>query len=1616
MSELQYISDSDGDNSLPQLPESAIDMSLLNDFYSFLSGSSKERLRIEVRNTLLSLLFNHLDNDFKDANPNSSQLLPSPTRTELPSTLQTEPNKLDQISAAAHAPNDSSMTSLKTSSTETAFRSLRKRNFSSRHPYIADQADWLGICTIDSINEMFTADEDLQKVVRALNTLYLKRKKRYPDEDRYKAKNFYAHLGQNKLLALQGDPDAKPASKSDNESLLVLEENDDTLQNEEMDHDHEEDDDDEDLIRLEDIQVPPVPSKQRHTHSYQHPTYESAEDTETSVSDENDDYEDEYVRVGGRFRKLKTILRGVLPESAKRLDYFKHDLRKTKRRKIPQRELEPRKGLAIRKIPSISKKSNQEGLKSFVNDEESKEEYTPNYLRISHSPTASFEDLRAFRSTYINSNSDSGSGSDSNHEVFTDLESTPMRNLTLNSNPNEITLVTSGSESIEEEDHIDYMFASKGTTKVAKPRQKGLHQRHIKTSPFTERSFTNMHSPYQSVSLSGKRLKSAVIGRRTNKLRKKRRPQLSQQGFEHTNKNTYPQKDALTAQHNANSVTHNLLPATEKEEGEGKLNEKTQVFHPIAPFFRRDPVMSTTAFEVESDSKFIRERNVRPSSHALSFLHRPQSIPENSYALIPLAPIDIPRIHTIGDGHIFCASENAVTISLVEKKYSLGLYKLDSSIRETEKYFVQLRTLLLNTNMLSNPILRTDIKISLQRMTKWILIVREGIPNTILKQLQLTLDVLAKMHTKKIRLYLSVFHAQLLFILFIAIKLDSGLQQSEKLKEIDDYCTEYWSMFFLAISISDINKLCDDDGTNSSLFDSIQLIHFLYVGRTCSWWVPITESLKEIGFFNEENASLLDSLYVLASWFPRESDWSPFLIIFEKFKNAKVSVDHHHFLDICELAIEKLEWPIEERLIIHLYSSYGKRKFGNFADETVVPRPLHYVYSKHDIPKTTVFERFLRLVYTYVSQLESKKSIKRLVSKLVASSQYHYQKGRRYQIMFVNRINLISLLCQISEVDLKNQLSNLVEQVRDSRDMFVFGMAVSAIQLQCDVAHKKSFFMPWSGIQCLLESFCTYYDSLFGLPSLFQSFVNYIGSKLISMQSCKEIILFFKLCERCSLDKFPDPILIDVLKFMASIDFESLASSTEFVTNYEKDFVEFQKYLLMFLSTEMLRLPVSQERFQIKIDQIVEQTIKIWFLISKCTNTCNWNIVMLQKYSYLGNAFLRDRYLMFMCIQFASNHTLTSYEITEIDIILLKSLLAFDLSTYTPHLLNILSKRNGSVFNFKRILLGDFQSVTQVLATRVQILSLVIQSVCSLSFDEREQREYLLVLVKRLQDEYSIHFRNHTFKDFCKRTMELLLRFSQDKLDGLDDIWNFAAKLGFPRRKNKELWKNVSEQERLQKVNNEFIDALHYNRDYHMVLDELLAPDDIDTIYSLIQVYVEAVTINTDYWAQLSYLLKYLLVKLSRFQVETQDNKFKIFLDFLCDLSLVSCRWKNKNLVIFELESLTTASHILHKAYYIYQGYKDRREIISYIHDFLTMIDQCSLKFQSRNLFTEITFGMLRSVSHPNFNLNFQHSEEEYKAAYKRQDELMLALRGLVKTTEKREFDTEISTDFEFRL
>ena len=307
MSELQYISDSDGDNSLPQLPESAIDMSLLNDFYSFLSRFFKGKTSNRGQKYLLWLLFNHLDNDFwrrksklftASYHLQPGQSYPAHFKRNRMSWIRFLLQRMLQM-----IPH---MTSLKTSSTETAFRSSR-REISSRHPYIADQADWLGICTIDSINEMFTADEDLQKVVASVESLYLKRKKKISWWRSLQSQNFYAHLGQNKLLALQGDqmPSRLPNLRMNpywySKKMTILYRMKKWIMTTRK------------MMTTRTLSglrtfksLPSLQSRDTSTVTST-PRMESAEDTETSVSDENDDYEDEYVRVGGRFRKLKTI-------------------------------------------------------------------------------------------------------------------------------------------------------------------------------------------------------------------------------------------------------------------------------------------------------------------------------------------------------------------------------------------------------------------------------------------------------------------------------------------------------------------------------------------------------------------------------------------------------------------------------------------------------------------------------------------------------------------------------------------------------------------------------------------------------------------------------------------------------------------------------------------------------------------------------------------------------------------------------------------------------------------------------------------------------------------------------------------------------------------------------------------------------------------------------------------------------------------------------------------------------------------------------------------------------------------------------------------------------------
>lgn len=1635
MSDLQYIPDSDDDNSLPLLPPSSVNLDLLKDFYSFLSPGSKRRLRAEIRKTQFSQLYDQFDND--TANDNEIPCSSAPTEQPENRQRHIRAQKINdpvipQITNVINSPEaDSSLqlsTCLPFSAEHTVdptadslsinqgpkerygARSLRKRNFSSRHPYIADQADWLGICTVDGINEMFSADEDIGKVLRALNNIYTKRKKRYPDEDRYKAKNFYAHLGKNNLLALRGDPDAQPISGPGDQLDAGDDDFDSVVQMEQL---NPELDEDEELIPFEELQTSHTRPRIINDDSLSD-SQGSAENIQQSDSENTgNESEEEYIKIGGRYRKLKTILRGVLPESAKRLDFFQEHKKPTKKRHVDHlHDIEPRKGLAIRKRGSAQKgvAHHPRSLEDFVNDENLSEVDTTNYLN-----RANFSGSESPLRTDNISESDY----DSIEEVFSKNKETIS---TFDSIGVNYHIVSSGSDSdsVQEDDRIDHMFASRGQpSSKSKTDSKKRKKSTALVLGKNNRNLVEKMSLVQKSRLGGiSRKKSLSMG----KLKKKKKPLLSQSTFAITTRINEQSKDNL--KHGSKSA----IPRTSKGPKSANFQrddvsnraktDQADSGHPhtfVKSVYRRDPVRSTTVFEVESESKFVMIHRPNPSAAA----HITNILPvydglRSTNSLTPFSTTnDMHRIHTIGDGYIFFSDENEVEIRLAGKTYSFGLYKLKSAARDMDILLNQLRKTLLNPTLLTNLQTRQEIQCALMQLSKWFLIVRENVSAFVWKQIRVMFDDLSKLHTREIRLYQSVFHAQLLFVYYILIKLEPKEEEQDILKSFDTYCSEYWSIYFLTFTVNDLSEKSQN---RHILIDSISLLHYIYEKRECTWWNPIIDALGEVGNFNEKNRSLLDMSYILASLFPQDpSNWGPFLTIFNKFKNESLSEDHHYFLDICDLANRNLNWPMEERLITHLYSSLGHRKFGNFSDETAVPQALQIVHSRHDIPNSSVFERFLCLVYDHVSQLLSEKIVKRFISKLVASSQYQYKKGRRYQIMFVNRVNLIILLFQISDTDLKNQLTNLIEQVKSSKDMFVYGRAVDAVEIFCEIGQRKGKTIPWSSFQSLLELFCSEYASLFGMPNLLKRTMNILVLQLPSLENVGDVLEAFKLFKL--IDVFPDPVLEVALRHVAIFCLKiNQKWKTRFTDRDIEALSDFQRHFLNFLSNVMKRLPISNIQHQNLTDNIIELSIQIWINISRVTDSYSWNIIVLQKYSYLGNLFLRERFLMFLCIQLMEDESIMAkYEINEIDIIVLKQLCSPTLSPYLPRLLNSLSKRQESIFNKKGVNFGNFNSVSQVATYRSQMISLIIQSICSASFNEREGKEYLLALVGQLKHEYFKHFNDSNVVDFCKRIMEVVHRFAKDKTDDLDDIWEFAAKLGFPRKKKNESWNTFTEQEKLQKANYEFIDALNYNRAIHTILDDLPTADNTHILFSLIQIYIEAVKINGAYWIHLAYLLRYALAKLESFQIFVHDVKFKSFLDLTGDVSIISSRWKNTTHVMYELEALTMCAQILRRAHYIYLGYKEILDVHEYILIFLTKIDQFDSGHEIRQLFTATSFGMLRSVSHRNLNPNFDHSEEEYENALADQNVLLVSLRRLVDGNKDQD-NTSILMDFEFTL
>lgn len=1360
---------------------------------------------------------------------------------------------------------------------------------------------------------MFTGDDDLPRVVKVLNQLYLRKKKRYPDEERYKAKDFYAHLGKSKTLALQGDPDAAPSQPMANDPLL----NDSVAQyfpNLESDND-DDDDDEEQLIPLE-----AFPLDVLHSSEIRKPTQSW------------------------------------------------HD----------KRDSTPRKGLAIKKRPPplVRHHSSLSASHAFIDTNDNIDEYSPDH-RLVFPPSLSRARLDVSM-TPIDLSSSLDYASDSS--VFSDGE---QNHIPKAETPNNTTF-EDGYESAQEADHINYLFATgrreKGPKKRSSTTSTTRTSRKSSSTPRLRRRIPRNNGTHTTTKKKSLSSYGRLTQRSSGPVQRTLGPAFKSKSFQSANgggkKHPNDRKEQKQSVFNIDS-----------DEPPAKLQKQVRPREP----FRRNPFVSTTAFEVESSTKFIRDHvaGFNPMSSS-GFLPGRVSLfggeLEQKHTRF-LEMLDINRIHTIGDGHIFFPREDTVSLILVGKQYTLALFQEQISGQNAESLLLQLRKLLRLPEYLSNELIRREMTDATKGLIKWALISRKAPRPSTLTVLLKVLEEFSKLQTKHICQLRCIFHAYFLLLFYIYVKLQPEFTALED--DLSRFTIDFWTNIFRSFSSTEINDSFSAESSQDDVSSALCIIYFIFTNRQDIWWPQLTEAAQDITPLLDNRTDMLNVAYILASMVPRKNyNWGIFTTILSALpSSAKSSDAQHAYIDITELANQRLNWPLEEKVVLALYSSCAKKKFCNFDDETAVPPPIGVVQTRLDIPTSTVFERFLHLVYTYISSLCERKEVKRLISKLVASSQYHYQKGRKYQIMFVNRLNLILLLIQLSDVDLNNLFTNLVGQVLESMDMFVYGRVVEALETLVEFSHtRRRGVVPHRAFIMMMETFFREYDALFGMPALSHRLVLCI-KRIFAMQYDS-----LRILSGIDMRQAPDQLMRAIMGMF--LDF----SMTNPQPTHLDAIAKIIRNNLAFLDTQMCRFPLEDARKDAMVEEAVEMAIRIWNKWSIFNNSRNWNAMVLQRYPYLGNKTLRHRFVLYFCLVYMQNGPVTVSGIAEMDRFLLKDLVMSCSSKYAAELLGVLRRTRGSLMAGRKPPVPEAHTVLQLNSMKFQLLSAIFHNLAATpSLAGSEKVVLLQDCLTTVQNEYTTLFSDSSYHNFTERFVHMVGSVFDGYIEDIDQFWDLADKLGLPSKRMHTAWVTASEEERLLMINCEFLNALHYEKNYAAKLDTWIRQENCHLLYSIIEIYACAVSTNPVYWAHLSFLLHYCLHKLTSFQLRLSDGSFKRFLQLLVRVSAL-VELEDSKYAIYTLHCCSYIVPIMTNVYWCFNGYKDCDECLEYIGQVVANLNKEETTEAAKGLtrlFSRINVANLAVPPGAGYNPPFEHLPEEHKELLHKCKELINNLHSI---------------------
>lgn len=1446
-------------------------------------------------------------------------------------------------------------------------RGLRKRNFASTHPYLADQAHWLGIASVDYLNDIYEESQDLEAMLKLLNQQYLIKKRKYPHEDRYKSKTFYKFLGRTNPNAINGSLLLSQYENETEKSDSNRKEQHDSQIDINMSEDsaYESDDSEINLNRHRHTHIPDsddnngslsrrsslstlgslidVDTLRNEIQNSRNPDHNNNDDQNMGYSDEDSNdgseaEEDQMVRVGGRFRSERTVLRGVLPESAKRLDTYGG--KKGSAHKKSKKPIEKRRGLAVKKkgLP-LSKNSlnvqyfDEGDLYNEVYQDQSTmtDHYIPfNDHNLDKGVLETLEASDAFDAKYDNYISLS---SDSDSEIDSYMSDPIARIFSENDNHN------SHNGTISEQQRLDSYLSTQKAPLILK--QATVER--VQDTPEIDRdlvtstrkpSVTKGTSERRRKTYSGNRQRLGHSGRsqtlRTGRVSKPQRKTLKNKSFNpgagsprqttilpFSSVQLSRVSESSELSHGIPRKTH--TPSNEEVEEIKEVDKKVNEEYSITPnlsnyYFRKNPNLATTVFEAESNRKFIK------LNRFTQMPFRADSLKQSNQRLID---VDIERLYSLSEGHYSFSIPGPLICHLNGNRYAFNLVNKVDSLNSSQNLLIRITKLLNNTE---NRFITDDVTECLKILIYWHLASQEQPSEVEWKYMSMLVQSYIKRNSSELQRLLPY----LLTLFFIFWKLDERRHGSnEPLKaEFSAYCGYFWKEMFLRVHEESEYLILVLNDVN---FSFIWLLLTYDMGL---FWRGVELSLKD---YSLDSEIFLEGLFYISSELnTKQYNWNCFYHLYDKSRTIQTAGFYKSFLDVCFLLNQRKSWPLEEKLIMKLYGTVTSRKFFNFEDEGLNFTMLTKIYTINDIPNDSFFESFMQFLYYYSSTLTEVSQVKRLATKLLASSHYQYEKGKAHQVAFTNRFNFMILLCQISNLNQNSLATDLVKLVLGSNDVDIYLLTIRALKTYTEIMTSKELPICTEAFTILTDKITLLYLTVPGISKVIVQLgicLKRSFSLDTSTASPSLVIEFFKMIDKLSFRDFSDDISTKVMEllFLAT---SKLLSHKGIWDRNSKLITAVNEKVKSFISQQMGRLPMQSRAKEAKSVSLIERCFGIWVSLS-CMVDQNWNKMLFQDFPYMGNSYSREMFVLCLFSNILQFDNLKQHMDIWIET-LLKQLVKLNISPYILNTINAMKRLHIYLTDFKKIHMNGNITEMELNTNKLQITLAILTNINERDLLIQNKTNLFNVFMEALNEEYDKCFVSNRFVENSKKIMEHIQLHSIKLIGNLPVYQELANKLGItPISSNQMKWKGLPQLEQLSFLNKELIGSLIYHRDVFEMLDQYTDSSSLNSIFHLISIYMKCVFNNQmEFWMPISLLLDYLVIKVDNIQVDVSNREFAMFFLLLEAMtSLFHARGTRHVDVLrnYQLKALCQTYNLLKKAYFIYDGFKDQGFILTVI-------------------------------------------------------------------------------------